>query len=246
MVRHAIARLAGPHRAVVALRKIDFIEEALADLVHRDQVLVAAAARLDAGGAAEREGRMSGQHAAVGVAGCQPWRDVEALGDPEILLHARKIGADPHAGDNAAGVLAERAEQRPPARHEGGLVECGIEHAAELRVVAVTAAADEDRHLRTDVDGGAALIDVALVRSALQSRAGVRVEPRRVARLDAQNPSRELLLANELSHAPVEHEPHALFARAEFQTARERGAVPDRARPDEPRRTFHEAWGEVA
>ena len=117
------------------------------------------------------------------------WND---LGDPRVLLHARKIGSDPHAGNDAAGVLAERPEQRPPARHEGGLVEGGIEHAAELRIVAVTAAADEDGHLRADVDGGAALIDVAVAVEALQPHAGVRVEPRRIARLDAQDPSREL------------------------------------------------------
>ena len=164
MVRRADARPAGPHRAVVALRKIHLVEEALAHLVHGDQVLVGAEPERDAGGAAEREGRMSGQHVGVGVARRQPRRDVEALGDPEVLLHARKIGADPHAGDDAAGVLAERPEQRPAARHERGLVERGIEHAAELRIGAVAAAADEDRHLRADVDGGAALVDVAVAR----------------------------------------------------------------------------------
>src|SRR5262249_35650329 len=163
------------------------------------------------------------QHASVGIAGRQPRWNVEALGDPQILLHARKVGADSHAGDYAAGVLTERSKQGKRARRKGGLVKCGIKHAAERRTVAVPTAADEDGHFRTDIDGGAALVDVAVVVETFQSHARVRIEPRRIARLDTQDASREWLLANKLGHAPVEHELDALLARAELQAPRERG-----------------------
>ena len=110
----------------------------------------------------------------------------------------------------------------------------------------MAAAADKDRHFRADVDGLAALVDVAIVPKAHQLRAGVGVEPRGIARLDADNPARELLLANDLGHAPVEHELDTFLPRAEFQTAREGGAVPDRPRSGELAAVSHDAWREMA
>src|SRR4029079_16824077 len=47
-------------------------------------------------------------------------------------------------------------------------------------------------------------------------------------------------------HSPVEHEPDALLPRAELQTARERGAVPDGARAGPFGRARHEARREMA
>ena len=42
---------------------------------------------------------------------------------------------------------------------------------------------------RPDGDGGAALVDVAVLRQAFQARLGVRIEARAGARPDAQDPS---------------------------------------------------------
>src|SRR5215203_4782618 len=74
----------------------------------------------------------------------------------------------------------------------------------------------------------------------------VRTEPRRIARPDAQDASRELLLANDLSHAPVEHKFDALLARAEFEAPGKGGAVPNRARCGDFAGVCHDAWREVA
>ena len=213
----------------VALREIHLVEEALAHLVHGDQVLERARAERDAGGSAERERRVTGQHVGVGSRVASRG-DVERSGSSrEVLLHPRKIGADPHAGDDAARVLAVGSQQRPAARHERGLVERGIEHAAELRIGAVTAAPTTNalraRMLIVSRRSSTLPFCQRLSRRAPWSR----VEPRRIARPDAQDPSRERLLADDLGHVPVEHEPDALLSRAELQTARERGAVPDRA-----------------
>src|SRR4030095_12861417 len=246
MIQRAETRSARRRRTAVALVDIHFVKESLAHLVHGDQVLVRAQAQRDAGGTAELESRVAGKHVGVGVARRQPWRDVESAGYPEILLHPRKVGTDAHAGNDAAGVLAVGPEQGPGARHECGLAERRVEHAAKLRIGAVTAAANKDRLLRADVDDRAALVDVAVLPVALQARLGRRVESWRIARPHSHDPAREWLLANDLGHSPIEHEADALLARAECQPARERGAVPDRVRPGPLGRAVHEARGEVA
>ena len=110
----------------------------------------------------------------------------------------------------------------------------------------MAAAAAKHGHLGADVDGGAPLVDVTVAGVALQPRAGLRAEPRRVARLHAEDASRELLLADELGHAPVEHELDALLARAELQAARQRGAIPDRPGSGDLAGVGHEARGEMA
>ena len=56
---------------------------------------------------------MTRMHVGVGVARRQPRRDVERSGYVEVLLHPRKIGSDPHAGNDAAGILTVRPEQGP-------------------------------------------------------------------------------------------------------------------------------------
>src|SRR4029453_3880253 len=91
-LRRADAWPARPHGRSVALRDFHFVIEALAHLVHGDQVLVRARAERDAGGFSELESRVTGQHVGGGRALRQPWGDVEALGRPEILLHPRQRG----------------------------------------------------------------------------------------------------------------------------------------------------------
>ena len=68
---------------------------------------------------------MPGQHVGVGIARRQPRGDVEALGRPEILLHTRKIGADPHAGDDAARILAEGPSSAHPLDTNAGSLNAG-------------------------------------------------------------------------------------------------------------------------
>ena len=219
MVRRAGARPARPHGASVALGQIHFVIKTLAHLIHRDQVLIRAGAERDAGGAAKRKRRMTGQHVGVRIARRQARRDVKGGAGAEVLLHARQIGADAHAGDDAARVLPEGAQQRESARHERGLVEGRIKHAAELRIGAMTAAADHDGPPRPDVNGDTALVDVAILVIAFHARLGTwraRRKSRAIARPDPQHPSRERLLADDLGHPAVQHEAHALFTRAEL------------------------------
>src|SRR5262245_61168652 len=148
----------------------------------------------------------------------------------EILLHPREVGPDPHAGDDAAGVLAAGSEQRKTARDEGGLSPRRVEHAAELRVGRVPTSADDDRLAGADEVRFRAVVDVAVLPEALQARARLGMEPRRIARPNADDPARELLLPDDLVHVAVEEESNALFPRAELQAPGEGGAVDARAR----------------
>ena len=75
-----------------------------------------------------------------------------------------------------------------------------------------------------------ALVDVAVLPEALQTRARLRIDSRRIARPDAHHPARELLLADDLVHVAVKDELDAFFTRAELQRSGERGAVRARAR----------------
>src|SRR5262249_59317971 len=56
-----------------------------------------------------------------------------------------------------------------------------------------------------------------------------RVEPRRVARPDTEDPARELALTDDLVHVAVEHELDALLLGAQFQWSGERRAPPQDA-----------------
>src|SRR6185503_4585273 len=94
----------------------------------------------------------------------------------EVLLHPREVRPDAHARDDAAGILAARSEQRPAARHERGLSPRRVEHAAELRIGAMTTGADDDRLASPDVDRLGAVVDVTVLPQALEARAGLRVE----------------------------------------------------------------------
>ena len=120
------------------------IEEALPDLVDDDHVLERFRLKLEARRSAQRERRVTRKHGGVGIARRKDAGDVERGGVGEVLLHPREVRAYSHAGDDAARILTARAQQRPAARHESGLSESGIEHAAELRIGAVPARADDD------------------------------------------------------------------------------------------------------
>src|SRR5688500_12725041 len=78
---------------------------------------------LEAGRSALREGRVARQHGGVRIARRKDAGDVERAGVREVLLHAGKVRADPQSGNDAAGVLAARAQQRPAARDESGVPE---------------------------------------------------------------------------------------------------------------------------
>ena len=182
------------------------------------------AAKENARGSAERERRVARKHVGVGIARGERAGEMERAVVREVLLHPREVRADPHAGDDAAGVLAARAQQRPAARHEGGLSPRRIEHAAELRIGPVAAGADDDRLAGPDEDRFRAVVDIAVLPEALQTRTGLRVESRRIARPDTNHPARELLLPDDLVHVAVEDELDALFPGAELQTALESAA----------------------
>ena len=89
----------------------------------------------------------------------------------------------------------------------------------------MTAGTDDDRLLRADVDRGSALVGVAVLPEAFQTRARIGVEPWCVAGLDSQNPAGELLLADDLIHMAVEDEFDALFPGAELQASRQAEAT---------------------
>ncbi len=64
------------------------------------------------------------------------------------------------------------------------------------------------------------------------------MHPRRIARLDAEHPAGERLLADQLIHVPVEHETDAFLAGTELQRARDDEAAIDPAgRTERSRRT---------
>src|SRR2546425_12453282 len=95
-----------------------FVEESLSHLVDNNQVLEGSVGKVDAGGSSERERRMAWKHVRVGIPGGQVPGDVERVGIREVLLHSREVRADPHAGDDPAGVLTSRSQQGPAAGNE--------------------------------------------------------------------------------------------------------------------------------
>ena len=121
-----------------------------------------------------------------------------------------------------------------------------MEHAADLGVTGMTAAREHDAAPRADAHDVAPLVDVAVLPEALHELARLGMLPRRVARLDADDSARRRLRANELVERAVQHELHALLARREFERPRERGAVAERAGPDDAARVVHLHRGEGA
>src|SRR5438132_4748449 len=91
----------------------------------------------------------------------------------------------------------------------------------------MTAGANDDCLARADMDRGSALVGVAVLPEALHTHARVRIEPWCVGGLDSQNPAGKLLLADDLIHMAVEHDPDALFPSAEFQASRQTEATVD-------------------
>src|SRR5690606_6360753 len=224
--------------AARAQRQADLVEEPLADLIHGDEFLKPRRADIEPRRAAEREGRMARHHGRVRVARAEAGRDVISQAG-RVLLHAGEVRADLEARDHRAAVLRVRPEQREAAGREGGLAELGVEHAAQLRIARVAAAREDHGLARADTDHLAALVDVAVLPIALEALARLRIEARRIVRLDADHAARELLLAYELDEAAVQHELDALLAGRKLERPRQGHAVADGAGADEPRRDVH-------
>src|SRR5437867_11950502 len=122
-----------------------------------------------------------------------------------VLVHPRGVRPGPHCGDDPAGVVTPRSQQGRAAGHESRLSECRVEHAAELRIGAMTSGADDDRLASPDVYRLGTIVDVAVLPEALQTSSGLRIEPRRIAGPDTHNAARELLLPNNLVHVAVKY-----------------------------------------
>src|SRR6266571_1326277 len=170
---------------------------------------------------------------------------MERAGVRDVLLHPCEVRSDPHAGDDAAGVLPPRSQQGPAAGHESRLSECRVEHAAELRIGAMTSGADDDRLASPDVYRLGTIVDVAVLPEALQTSSGLRIEPRRIAGPDTHNAARELLLANNLVHVTVEYEPHTFFTSGKLQAPGKCRAVCARAFAGDEASVLHHPWREV-
>src|SRR5213593_2007623 len=222
-----------------------FVEESLPHLVDNDQVLEGSVGEVDACGSPERERRMAWKHIRIGIPRGQVSRDMEGAGVRDVLLHPCEVRSDPHAGDDAAGVLTPRSQQGPAAGHESRLSECRVEHAAELRIGAMTSGADDDRLASPDVYRLGTIIDVAVLPEAFQTSSGLRIEPRRIAGPDTHNAARELLLANNLVHVAVEYEPHTFLTSGKLQAPGKCRAVCARAFAGDEASVLHHTWREV-
>ena len=196
-----------------------FVEESLPHLVDDNQVLKGLGAKRDARRSPERERRVTREHVRVRVARGERAREVEGAAVREILLHPRQVRSDPHSRDDPAGILTAGPEQRPAARHERRLPPRRIEHAAELRIGPMASGSDDDRLARPDVQRLRAVLDVAVLPEALETRARLRIESRRIAGSDTQHPSRELLFPDDLVHVTVQDEPDTFFTCAVLQAA---------------------------
>ena len=91
-----------------------------------------------------------------------------------------------------------------------------------------------------------AVLDVAVLPEALETRARLRVESRRIAGSDTQHPSRELLFPDDLVHVTVQDEPDTFFTCAVLQAPRERSAVGARPRAGDLGAVLHQARRKVA
>ncbi len=127
-----------------------------------------------------------------------------------------------------------RPLQRESAGRKRGLPERWIEHAADLRVTGMPAARQHDGLARPNVHDLATLVDVSVLPVAFHSLTGIRMHARRVMRLDTHDSTGKRLLAHELVETAMQHELHALLARRELQTPRQRGTIADGARRHGP------------
>src|SRR2546427_2009555 len=149
------------------------------------------------------------------------------------------------SSDVCSSDLPPRSQQGPAAGHESRLSECRVEHAAELRIGAMTSGADDDRLASPDADRLGTIVDVAVLPEALQTSSGLRSEPRRIAGPDTHNAARELLLANNLVHVAVEYEPHTFFTSGKLQAPGKCRAVCARAFAGDEGSVLHHTWREV-
>jgi hypothetical protein len=93
---------AAPHR------QPHLVEEALADLVHGDELLEAGRPDVDAGRAAETERRVTRHHVRIRIACPEPRRDVEGRRGTQVLLHAGQVRAYAQSRDQRARILTMR------------------------------------------------------------------------------------------------------------------------------------------
>ena len=82
--------------------------------------------------------------------------------------------------------------------------------------------------------------------SRVQPRTGLRIESRRIAGADTENPARERLLPDDLVHVPIEDELDAFLASAELQRPGKCGAVRTSARARDLGSVIHWPWRKVA
>src|SRR6266851_6549277 len=144
-----------------------------------------------------------------------------------VLHHAREVRADFHAGDDPAAVHVERPDQGAGPVLDRRLDHPRIGHGPQRNAAVHAAGGDDDGLPGPDVNRLGALVDVAILPEAFQTRAGFGMHSRRVAGLDPQNAARERLLPDELIHMAVEHEPNALLPGAELHGPRDGETAPD-------------------
>src|ERR1700704_1522966 len=138
-----------------------------------------------------------------------------------VLHHAREVRADFHAGDDPAAVHVERPDEGAGPVLDRRLDHPRIGHGPQRHTAMHAAGGDDDGLSRPDVNRLGALVNIAILPEAFQTRAGFRVHPRRILGFDSQNPARERLLPDELIHMAVEDEPNALLPGAELQGPRD-------------------------
>src|SRR5215472_19112122 len=144
-----------------------------------------------------------------------------------VLHHAGEIRANLHGGDDSAAIHVERPDERARSVFDRGLDHSRIDHGPQRYAAMHAAGGDNDGAPRPDVNRLCALVDVAVLPEAFETCAGLRMHSRRITGLDPQNPAAERLLADELIHVAVEHEPHALLAGTEFERAGDDKAAVD-------------------
>src|SRR5438034_10791613 len=128
-----------------------------------------------------------------------------------ILHHTREVRADFHAGDNPAAIHGERPHQGARPVLDRWLDHSRIDHGPQRHTALHAAGGDDDGLPRPDVYRLRALVNVAILPEAFETRAGFGVQPGRVASFDPQNSARERPLADNLIHMAVEYEPNALL-----------------------------------
>src|SRR5215469_2256923 len=147
-----------------------------------------------------------------------------------VSHHAGEVRANLHSGDDSAAIHVERADERARPVLDRGLDHARIDHGPQRNTAMHAAGGDDDGAPRPDMNRFGALVDVAVLPEAFESCAILRVHSRRIAGLDSENPAAERLLADELIHMAVEHEPHALLASAEFERSGDDEAAVDPSR----------------